>query len=157
MRAPPAPPGFTGKRGAVVGSASDGAHHVTIANYSFPDGSTIPYVELHEDMDHDGARAGRVMAISTLVHLAQNASENEVFEIGNRKAPGGNELARRIAVRISAMYADTLTSAGDGYIFVAYGAKDGDGHRLTIGQAQRYLAWLENGGRGTHVDAGVEP
>lgn len=80
--APPLPPGFTGNRGKVIGEARDGAHVVRIVEYVFPDGSRVPYVELHET--HDGARPGRVMALSALVHLAQNVTDLEVWAIGNR-------------------------------------------------------------------------
>lgn len=92
-RAPSPPPGFTGVRFRVLAAAVDGPHHVTLAVYRFPPGDgdppgpiDVPYVELHET--HDGARPARVMALSTLVHLAQNASDDEVWEIGGRETPG---------------------------------------------------------------------
>lgn len=80
---PPPPPGFIGERGAVLFTARDGDHFVALVNYAFPDGSVVTYAELHET--HDGARPGRVMAVSTLVHLAQNATDAEVWAIGNRE------------------------------------------------------------------------
>ena len=88
MSDPPSPPpGFTGQRSHVIASAVDGAHTVTLAWYTFPGSvALVPYVELHET--HDGARPGRVMALSTLVHLAQNVSEDEVWTIGGRETPG---------------------------------------------------------------------
>lgn len=82
---PPPPPGFLGKRGRVLGEAHDGLHVVRLAEYTFPDGSVVPYAELHET--HDGQYPGRVMAISVLVHLAQNVGEMEVWEINNRQGP----------------------------------------------------------------------
>lgn len=81
--APPTPPGFTGIRGAVLGEAIDGAHVVRLVEYAFPDGSRVPYAEVHET--HDGARPGRVMSLSALVHLAQNVSDAEVWQIGARE------------------------------------------------------------------------
>lgn len=93
MNAPAPPPGFTGTRFRVLAAAVDGPHHVTLAVYRFPPGDgdppgaiDVPYVELHET--HDGARPGRVMALSALVHLAQNASDDEVWAIGGRETPG---------------------------------------------------------------------
>lgn len=79
---PPPPRGFTGERNKVIGDARDGAHTVRLVEYAFPDGSRVPYAELHET--HDGARPGRVMALSALVHLAQNVTDLEVWAIGNR-------------------------------------------------------------------------
>ena len=80
---PPLPPlGFAGRRVAPIAIARDGAHTVTLARYAFDDGSLVPYVELRET--HDGSRPGRVMALSTLVHLAQNVGDDEIWEIGNR-------------------------------------------------------------------------
>lgn len=76
------PPGFAGIRGRVIGEAIDGAHIVRLVEYAFPDGSRVPFVELHEE--HDGARPGRVMSLSALVHLAQNVTDDEVWQIGNR-------------------------------------------------------------------------
>jgi len=87
VAAPHLPPGFAGQRGRILGEARDGAHVVRIAEYTFHDGSSVPYAELHET--HDGARPGRVMALSALVHLAQNATDHEVWTIGDReKRPG---------------------------------------------------------------------
>ena len=91
MSDPPSPgPGFLGTRSHVLASAQDGAHTVTLAVYRFDDPGhapvDVPYVELSES--HDGARPGRVMALSTLVHLAQNVSEDEVWTIGGRETPG---------------------------------------------------------------------
>ena len=90
---PSPPPGFTGQRSHVIASAQDGAHTVTLAVYRFPPGDgdppgpiDVPYVELSES--HDGARPGRVMALSTLVHLAQNVGDDEVWQIGGRETPG---------------------------------------------------------------------
>lgn len=86
LSAVPAPsPGFLGKRGRVLGEATDGLHVVRLAEYEFPDGSTVPYAELHET--HSGQYPGRVMALSVLVHLAQNVGANEVWEINNREGP----------------------------------------------------------------------
>ena len=80
---PPSPPlGFAGRRVAPIAIARDGAHTVALARYAFDDGSLVPYVELRET--HDGSRPGRVMALSTLVHLAQNVGDDEIWEIGNR-------------------------------------------------------------------------
>lgn len=80
---PPLPPlGFAGRRVAPIAIARDGAHTVALARYAFDDGSLVPYVELRET--HDGSRPGRVMALSTLVHLAQNVGDDEIWEIGNR-------------------------------------------------------------------------
>ncbi len=90
MTPPAPPPGFTGVRSRVLAHAQDGAHHVTLALYAFDDPGhapvEVPYVELHET--HDGARPGRVMALSALVHLCQNASDDEVWAIGGRETPG---------------------------------------------------------------------
>ena len=90
MTPPAPPPGFTGVRSRVLAHAQDGAHHVTLAIYTFDDPGhapvEVPYVELHET--HDGARPGRVMALSALVHLCQNASDDEVWAIGGRETPG---------------------------------------------------------------------
>lgn len=83
---PPAPPGFTGQRLLTLGTARDVAHVVTLALYGFADGSSEPYVEVREE--HDGAGPGQVMALSTLVHLVQNATEEDVWGIGGRAAPG---------------------------------------------------------------------
>ena len=90
---PSPPPGFTGQRSHVIASAVDGAHTVTLAVYRFPPGDgdppghvDVPYIELSES--HDGARPGRVMALSALVHLAQNVGEDEVWQIGGREMPG---------------------------------------------------------------------
>ncbi len=82
---PAPPPGFAGSRGRVLGEAVDGAHVVRLVEYTFGDNSRVPYVELHET--HDGARPGRVMALSALVHLAQNVGDSEVWAIGNREGP----------------------------------------------------------------------
>ncbi len=79
---PTPPAGFTGIRGRVIGEAIDGAHIVRLVEYVFPGGDVVPYVEAHET--HDGARPGKVMALSTLVHLMQNVGDNEAWEIGNR-------------------------------------------------------------------------
>jgi hypothetical protein len=92
--APPSPPpGFTGVRHRILAAAQDGPHHVTLAVYRFPPGDgdppgaiDVPYVELHET--HNGARPGRVMALSAIVHMAQNASDDEVWAIGGRETPG---------------------------------------------------------------------
>lgn len=98
MTAPATPPGFTGVRSRVLAHAVDGAHHVTLALYAFDDPGhapvEVPYVELHET--HDGARPGRVMALSALVHLAQNASDDEVWSIGGRETPGPPMTALRV-------------------------------------------------------------
>jgi 8-oxo-dGTP pyrophosphatase MutT (NUDIX family) len=81
---PPDPPsGFKGCRGRVLGEAIDGAHVARLVEYVFPDGSRVPYTELHET--HDGARPGRVISLSAIVHLAQNATDAEVWQIGNRE------------------------------------------------------------------------
>mgnify|MGYP001189103210 CR=1 FL=1 len=77
------PAGFLGRRGAVLCEASDDEHHVRIVEYRFDDGSTLPYVELHET--HDGSRPGRVVSLSAIVHLAQNVSDAELWQIGNRE------------------------------------------------------------------------
>ena len=90
MTPPAPPPGFTGVRSRVLAHAQDGAHHVTLAIYTFDDPGhapvEVPYVEMGET--HDSARPGRVMALSALVHLAQNASDDEVWAIGGRDTPG---------------------------------------------------------------------
>lgn len=85
---PPSPPaGFLGERLAPIATASDADHHVAVVPYRFAtDGGIALYVELHET--HDGARPGRVMALSTLVHLCQNVGEDEVWQIGGRETPG---------------------------------------------------------------------
>ena len=84
------PDGFAGIRVRTIATATDGAHHVTIAEYRFADGSVLPYIEMRET--HDGARPGRVMSLSALVHLAQNVSDREVWEIGGRETPGGETV-----------------------------------------------------------------
>ena len=101
MTPPSPPPGFTGVRSRVLAHAVDGAHHITLAVYRFPPGDgdpprpiDVPYVELHET--HDSARPGRVMALSALVHLAQNASDDEVWAIGGRETPGPPMTALRV-------------------------------------------------------------
>ncbi len=94
MSDPPSPPpGFLGTRSHVIASAQDGAHTVTLAVYRFPPGDgdppghvDVPYIELSES--HDGARPGRVMALSALVHLCQNVGDDEVWQIGGRETPG---------------------------------------------------------------------
>ncbi len=87
---PSPPPGFTGTCSHVIARAVDGAHHVTLAVYRFDDPGhapiDVPYVELSES--HDGAQPGRVMALSTLVHLCQNVGDDEVWQIGGRETPG---------------------------------------------------------------------
>ena len=98
MTPPAPPPGFTGVRSRVLAHAQDGAHHVTLAIYTFDDPGhapvDVPYVELSET--HDGARPGRVMALSALVHLCQNASDDEVWAIGGRETPGPPMTALRV-------------------------------------------------------------
>lgn len=102
MSDPPSPPpGFLGTRSHVIASAQDGAHTVTLAVYRFPPGDgdppghvDVPYIELHET--HDGARPGRVMALSALVHLAQNVGDDEVWEIGGRETPGGGSVEAQL-------------------------------------------------------------
>lgn len=63
--------------------ASDDEHHIRIVEYRFDDGSTLPYVELHET--HDGSRPGRVVSLSAIVPLAQNVRDAELWQIGNRE------------------------------------------------------------------------
>ena len=96
MSDPPSPPpGFTGQRSHVLATAVDGAHTVTLAWYTFPRSvALVPYVELSES--HDGARPGRVMALSTLVHLAQNVGDDEVWQIGGREIPGGESVETQL-------------------------------------------------------------
>lgn len=105
---PAAPLGFLGKRGRVLGEADDGLHVVRLAEYEFPDGSVVPYAELHET--HDGQYPGRVMALSVLVHLAQNVGASEVWEINNREGPP--EETDTPAPRFSAMVAEALAQPG---------------------------------------------
>lgn len=105
---PTAPPGFLGKRGRELGEAQDGLHVVRLAEYAFPDGSVVPYAELHET--HDGQYPGRVMALSVLVHLAQNVGASEVWEINNREGPP--EETDTPALRFSALVAEALTRPG---------------------------------------------
>lgn len=105
---PAAPLGFLGKRGRVLGEADDGLHVVRLAEYEFPDGSVVPYAELHET--HDGQYPGRVMALSVLVHLAQNVGASEVWEINNREGPP--EETDTPAPRFSALVAEALTRPG---------------------------------------------
>lgn len=106
---PPPPPGFTGERNKVIGDARDGAHTVRLVEYAFPDGSRVPYAELHET--HDGARPGRVMALSALVHLAQNVTDLEVWAIGNRDerpAEATSKDERAQAERWARLYLDAI-------------------------------------------------
>ena len=113
---PSPPPGFTGQRSHVLATAVDGAHTVTLAWYTFPGSvALVPYVELSES--HDGARPGRVMALSTLVHLAQNVGEDEVWQIGGRETPGPRATLAAMALptleeHTAAGYAAALNSAG---------------------------------------------
>lgn len=75
--------GFTGQRGWIAHVTSSGHHHLSIAEYEFPDGSVEMYVEATET--HDGPARSRVMALSTVVHLMQNVGRDEAFQIGNRE------------------------------------------------------------------------
>lgn len=58
-------------------------HRVDLVEYSFPDGSTERYVEVHESWP-DGLRMDRRVALTDAVHALLNLGESELFEVGNR-------------------------------------------------------------------------
>ena len=78
---------FVGIRGRTIAAVQSGAgtshcHLLVVADYSFPDGSTEPYVEISEPGRVDKTR---VIALSTAVHALLNLGEIEIFQVGNRE------------------------------------------------------------------------
>lgn len=68
-----------------VASIGDAAHDVALFSAVFPDGES-PYVRIREHHREPGAE--RWFAVSTLVHLAMNIGDPEIWEIGNRSDEG---------------------------------------------------------------------
>lgn len=77
--------GFAGVRVRPIASYAEGAHVLTIALYRFADGTESTYVEAHET--HDDAGPARLLPLSAVVHLVQNATDAERWAIENRIAP----------------------------------------------------------------------
>lgn len=128
---PAPPPGFTGVRRRTLAEAKDGDHVVRFGLYRFHDGSEVAYLEAHET--HDGARPGRVMALSTVVHLVQNVDETvEVWQIGARETPGVGMTARPLLKLCLKHNADGDFGAYDdhGHV-VGYTYGRGDGLKWT--------------------------
>ena len=73
---------FRGERRETLASVDDHAHHLSVVNYEFPDGTIRPYVEVSEA--HGGAGSKRILPLPEAVHLLQNATDSELFGIGNR-------------------------------------------------------------------------
>lgn len=65
--------------------AEDGAHSIGVVRFEFSDGSIVPYVRVREW--HSWPSTERWFAVSTLVHLALNVGDPEVWQIGNREHP----------------------------------------------------------------------
>lgn len=63
-------------------AAIDGAHELAVVDFRFPDGTVAPYVRIRET---HGPLIERWFAVSTLVHLAVNVHDDEVWDIGNRE------------------------------------------------------------------------
>lgn len=83
-----APPGFAGVYHSPVASISDTellgdhSHQIALEWYQFAgSGPLVPYVRATESGRRDGTR---IHALSTVVHALLNATEAELFAIGNR-------------------------------------------------------------------------
>lgn len=77
---------FTGRDRVVLASVdrvSTHTHRVELVEYSFEDGSTERYVEVHESWP-DGLRMDRRVALTDAVHALLNLGEDELFAVGNR-------------------------------------------------------------------------
>lgn len=68
---------------ASVDRVSTHTHRLELVEYSFEDGSTERYVEVHESWP-DGQRMDRRVALTDAVHALLNLGEDELFVVGNR-------------------------------------------------------------------------
>jgi len=66
----------------------DGEHELAVIECRFPDGTVAPYVRIRES--HREPAIERWFALPTLVHLAVNVGEDEVWQIGNRELGHGS-------------------------------------------------------------------
>lgn len=75
---------FRGVRGRVLGTHSELGHVLTVAEYTFPDGESAPYVEVSET--HDGFTGpSKLYPLSGAVHVLQNVGEDERWDIEARE------------------------------------------------------------------------
>jgi hypothetical protein len=80
---PPIPDGFIGVRAAVLGSASEAGHTLTLALYRFPGGELVPYLEITEA--HPWYSGSRLVPVSGAVHALLNLGDMEIYQVGNRE------------------------------------------------------------------------
>lgn len=75
--------GFEGERREVVAEAEEAGHVLRVVRYVFPCGGKALYVEASES--HDGNAGGALLPLSDVVHLVQNITDRERWEITMRE------------------------------------------------------------------------
>ena len=77
---------FLGVPGRVLGEAvadGDHEHRVRLVEYTFPDGTVTPFVEVRET--RPGYTGHRRVHLADVVHVLLNVGEMELFQVGNRE------------------------------------------------------------------------
>jgi hypothetical protein len=76
-------PRFDGVRLRRSYQATDGTHFIEIADYAFPCGDVVQYIEVYET--HDAAGPRRIYPLSAAVHVLQNVTDVERWELEGRE------------------------------------------------------------------------